>query len=90
MSRSLATSEPSIQPSSRESRCPREPASFTPLHRCVTLGLDRLECARMLLKKGADRTIRDPRWQKTPAELAADMVASGDANMQAYVELLGG
>ena len=67
--------------------CPREPASFTPLHRCVTLGLDRIECAAMLLKKNADPDVRDPRHKKTPVELAADMVAGGDATMQAYIDL---
>ena len=68
--------------------CPKEPASFTPLHRCVTLGLERLDCAKALLHSQADRNIKDPRWEKTPLDMAKDITQDGDRSMQVYVDLL--
>lgn len=50
--------------------CPKEPAGYTPLHRCVSVGESMRGVARRLLDAGADLTRRDPRHGKTPRELA--------------------
>ena len=50
-------------------RCPKEPAGFTPLHRCATAGTAMDEVAEQLKQAGADTTLRDPRHEKTAADL---------------------
>ena len=51
--------------------CSKEPAGYTPLHRCATVGPVMDEVARRLEQAGADTTLRDPRFGKTAAELCA-------------------
>lgn len=41
--------------------CPKEPAGFTPLHRCVALGLTARPVAEALVRAGADPALADPR-----------------------------
>ncbi|MEO0514889.1 MAG: ankyrin repeat domain-containing protein [Planctomycetota bacterium] len=53
--------------------CPKDPAGFTPLHRCVTLGEAALAVARQLLEQGGNPTAVDPRHGHTPADLAAQL-----------------
>ncbi len=50
--------------------CPKEPAGYTPLHRCVTLGPAALPLIEKLLAAGADPALADPRHHRTPAALA--------------------
>jgi ankyrin repeat protein len=50
-------------------RCPKEPAGYTPLHRCVSVGDAMQAVAERLIKAGADQTLRDPRFGKTAGEL---------------------
>lgn len=50
--------------------CPKEPGGFTPLHRCATAGGAMDVVAERLKQAGADETLRDPRFDKTAAELA--------------------
>lgn len=71
-----------------DATCPKEPASYTPLHRCVTLGMDRYECAVALVKANAKTDLRDPVREKTALDLAGDALAQGDTVMQPYVDLL--
>lgn len=52
-------------------RCPKEPAGYTPLHRCATVGGAMDAVADRLKQAGADTTLRDPRFEKTAAELVA-------------------
>lgn len=71
-----------------DATCPKEPASFTPLHRCVTLGVDRFACAQILIKAQANTDLRDPVREKTALQLAQDQHAAGDEAMKQYIELL--
>lgn len=50
-------------------RCPKEPAGYTPLHRCATKGEAMGEVSDQLRQAGADTTLRDPRFEKTAADL---------------------
>ncbi len=52
-------------------RCPKEPGGYTPLHRCATQGEAMDAVAQRLKQAGADTTLRDPRFDKTAAELEA-------------------
>lgn len=63
-------------------RCPKEPAGYTPLHRCVSAGEAMRGVARLLVERGADTAAADPRYGKTAADLAAD------ANLRSYLDLL--
>ncbi len=49
--------------------CPKEPAGYTPLHRCMSAGGALMSVADRLIAAGADRTLRDPRFNKTAADL---------------------
>lgn len=69
--------------------CPKEPLAYTPLHRCVSVGTARLDCARLLVEAGADLGLADLRDQRTAVELAQFHLKQGNADMQAYVDLLG-
>lgn len=51
-------------------RCPKDPAGYTPLHRCASAGPALDAVAKRLKQAGADTTLRDPRFGKT----ADDMV----------------
>lgn len=51
--------------------CPKEPAGYTPLHRCASVGARMRTVAERLIAAGADRSIRDPRAGRTADELAA-------------------
>lgn len=73
-----------------DATCPKEPACFTPLHRCVTLGEDRLEIAAMLVKANANRDLRDPVRKKSALDLARDQLEEGDETMKTYMDLLKG
>lgn len=64
--------------------CPKEPAGFTPLHRCVKLGEAALPVARDLLERGADRAAADPRHGHTPADLAQQL------GREVYTQLFAG
>lgn len=50
--------------------CPKEPAGYTPLHRCATIGESMNAVADRLHRAGADATLRDPRFNKTASDLA--------------------
>lgn len=50
--------------------CPRHAECYTPLHRCVSAGEQTAAVIERLVSAGADRTRRDPRFERTPAELA--------------------
>ena len=50
-------------------RCPKEPAGYTPLHRCASAGSAMDTVAQRLRQAGADTTLRDPRFEKTAADL---------------------
>ena len=50
--------------------CPKEPAGFTPLHRCASVGPAMDAVAERLVEAGADASRRDPRFGKTPADWA--------------------
>ncbi|MEM9882486.1 MAG: ankyrin repeat domain-containing protein [Planctomycetota bacterium] len=50
--------------------CPKEPAGYTPLHRCITLGDPAFPIAQALLAADADPTLADPRHARTPHALA--------------------
>lgn len=50
--------------------CPKEPAGYTPLHRCASAGGAMDAVADKLKEAGADATLRDPRYGKTADELA--------------------
>lgn len=63
-------------------RCPKEPQGFTPLHRCVALGSDRLPLAQRLMERGADLSLADPATKHTPAQLAQTL------GQQDYIALL--
>lgn len=65
-----------------DARCPKEPAGYTPLHRCVAAGPAALPIARALLAAGADPTAADPRFGRTPRALAEHLGAA------AYLDLL--
>ncbi|MEM7682690.1 MAG: ankyrin repeat domain-containing protein [Planctomycetota bacterium] len=65
-----------------DARCPKEPAGFTPLHRCVSAGPSMLAVAQTLLARGADPSLADPRDKRTARQLAE---ALGRAE---YVQLL--
>ena len=54
------------------STCPKEPAGYTPLHRCVSLGDTAMPVAERLLAAGADVSLTDPRHGHTPADLAKE------------------
>lgn len=49
--------------------CPKEPAGYTPLHRCASAGQAMDAVADRLRQAGADRSLRDPRFGKTAQEL---------------------
>lgn len=49
--------------------CPKEPAGYTPLHRCASVGVSVDAVAERLRLSGADTTLRDPRHGKTAADL---------------------
>ncbi len=61
--------------------CPKEPAGFTPLHRCVTLGEAAFAVAQQLLDRHADPAAADPRHSHTPLDLAKQL------GLEAYVQL---
>lgn len=48
--------------------CPKEPAGYTPLHRCASLGQAMDPVAVELKQAGADPTLRDPRYGQTAAQ----------------------
>lgn len=50
--------------------CPKEPAGYTPLHRCASMGGAMDGVAQRLRQAGADAALRDPRFGKTAAELS--------------------
>ncbi len=50
--------------------CPKEPGGYTPLHRCATAGEAMDGVADRLRQAGADPTLRDPRFEKTAADLS--------------------
>ena len=50
-------------------RCPKEPAGYTPLHRCASMGPGMDAVAERLLEAGADVSQRDPRFGRTAQEL---------------------
>lgn len=68
--------------------CPKEAAAYTPLHRCVSQGITRLPTARLLINHGADLTCRDPRNQRTAAELAEHLIHQGETQLTPYLNLL--
>lgn len=45
--------------------CPKEPAGYTPLHRCASAGASMAQVARALRDAGADPLQRDPRHGRT-------------------------
>lgn len=49
--------------------CPKEPAGYTPLHRCASAGAAMETVAERLKEAGADLSLRDPRFDKSAAEL---------------------
>lgn len=49
--------------------CPKEPAGYTPLHRCASAGPTTDAIRDGLLQSGADPSLRDPRNQKTYLDL---------------------
>lgn len=49
--------------------CPKEPAGYTPLHRCASAGGPMDAVADRLKKAGADPSLRDPRFGKTAQEM---------------------
>ena len=49
--------------------CPKEPAGYTPLHRCASVGEALNPVADRLRLAGADTTLRDPRHGKSAADL---------------------
>ena len=51
--------------------CPKEPAGYTPLHRCAIAGQAMDTVAERLRQAGADTTLRDPRLGKSADELYA-------------------
>jgi len=53
--------------------CPKDPAGYTPLHRCVSIGNAMQTIARRLIEKGADRSLADPRHQLTADDLARQL-----------------
>ncbi|MEO1236693.1 MAG: ankyrin repeat domain-containing protein [Planctomycetota bacterium] len=61
--------------------CPADPAGYTPLHRCVTLGDPALPVAQALLAADADPNLADPRHDRTPRRFAEHL------NQIAYVSL---
>lgn len=63
--------------------CPKEPGGYTPLHRCVSAGEAMVDVARRLLERGADPDAADPRFGKTPGDLAAE--TGQDAFVQIFV-----
>ncbi|MEM1212127.1 MAG: ankyrin repeat domain-containing protein [Planctomycetota bacterium] len=67
-----------------DATCPKEADAFTALHRCVSQGEAWLPVAELLVKAGADQTLRDPRHERTAAELA------GELGLIGYVEGLSG
>ncbi|MEM8738476.1 MAG: ankyrin repeat domain-containing protein [Planctomycetota bacterium] len=62
--------------------CPKDPDGYTPLHRCVTLGDPALPVAQRLLDAGADPDATDPRFGRSPRQLAEHL------GRAAYLELL--
>lgn len=54
--------------------CPKEPAGYTPLHRCVSAGPSMDRVAERLKQVGADQTLRDPRFGRSAAELTSDRI----------------
>ncbi|MGB0766287.1 MAG: ankyrin repeat domain-containing protein [Phycisphaeraceae bacterium] len=52
--------------------CPKEPAGYTALHRCAISGEAMQAVADALVAAGADATLRDPRFDKTAADLLAE------------------
>lgn len=52
--------------------CPKEPAGYTPLHRCASVGGSMRAVASRLIDAGADPSLRDPRLGRTPGEVAAE------------------
>lgn len=52
--------------------CPKDPAGFTALHRCVALGTSALPVAERLMKDGA-AFAADPRHGQTPLDLAQQL-----------------
>lgn len=52
-------------------RCPKEPAGYTPLHRCASVGQAMDAVADRLRQAGADMTLKDPRFNQTADDLKA-------------------
>lgn len=50
--------------------CPKEPAGYTPLHRCASAGHAMDRVAQRLHQAGADTTLADPRFGRTAQMLA--------------------
>jgi len=71
-----------------DARCPRDPDAFTPLHRCVMHGSARVNVARRLLEAGADPTIADPAWGRTPLDAALNPPNAETEAMRPMIELL--
>lgn len=71
--------------------CPPEAEGFTPLHRCAAAGPAWMPVIQALRAAGADPHPRDPRFGRTPKELAVMKAkAAGDEpGWQAVIDALG-
>ena len=68
--------------------CPNQRHAFTPLHRCVSLGLTRLPVARALIQAGSDLAAFDPFHQLTALQLAQKIHEASQSDLSDYLNLL--